>query len=282
MYFFLKFLEFIFKNIPQNVGYFIFTLFSYVAYFLSGKRKQTLKKNLSVIPGNIDINKTSLSVYKNYGHYYFDLFSRKEKLMKCVIETEEFKKNIARVIEIIGKHPLIIFSMHIGNWDFGGCYLSNLKPDKINVVVEKLSPPFYRWFTERRHRWQMKVIEAGDIKSMIKVLKNKECLVLLSDRDLNKNGYQLDFLGKKAYIPSGPANLALMTGAHMILGAMLRDKNNPKKFVPFMDIDLLNTENLTRTEENCINLTKKMVKKMEWFVSQYPEQWCMLQQFFVE
>jgi len=282
MYFFLKLLELILKNIPLKAGYFIFTFFSFLAYFLSGKRKQTLKKNLSAVSNNIDINKTALSVYKNYSRYYFDLFTKKEKLMKNVTETDEFKKNIAKVIEIIGKHPLIIFSMHIGNWDFGGCYLSNLKPDKINVVVEKLSPPFYKWFTERRSKWQMKVIEAGDIKSMIKVLKNNECLVILSDRDLNKNGYQLEFLGKKAYIPAGPANLALMTGSYMILGAMLRDKNNYEKFVPFMDNDFLNTENLPRTEENCIDLSKKMVKKMEWLVTQYPEQWCMLQQIFVE
>jgi KDO2-lipid IV(A) lauroyltransferase len=128
----------------------------------------------------------------------------------------------------------------------------------------------------------MKIIEAGDVKSMITVLKNNECLVILADRDLKKTGYQIEFFGKKAHIPSGPAKLALLTHSYLILGAMLRDKNNKEKFIPFIDDEFLNTENLPKTEENCINLTKKMLKRMEKLVAQYPEQWCMLQQFFVE
>lgn len=251
-------------------------------FILSGKRKQNLKKTLSVISQNIDINRTALCVYKNYSKYYFELFLKKEKLSENIIINNEFKNNIIKIKQIIDNQPLIIFSMHIGNWDLGGSYLSNTIPGKVNVVVEKLSSGLYKWFTETRKRWQMNVIEAGDIKSMIKVLKKKECLVLLADRDLNRNGYQLEFFGKKAYIPAGPANLALMTGAYMLLGAMLRDKNSPEKFIPFLDNEFLNTEKASRTDKNCIELTKKMIKKMEWLVSQYPEQWCMLQQIFIE
>lgn len=282
MYFFFKFSNLILKNIPRKVGYFIFEIFSSVLFFLSNKRKNTLKKNLSSISKDINVNKTALNVYKNYSRYYFDLFTKKEKLLDNIIITDEFKNNIAKVKNTVSKHPLIIFSMHLGNWDFGGCYLSYLMPNKINVVVERLSSDLYKWFTETRTQWQMKVIEASDIKSMIKTLKKKECLVILADRDLNKKGYELEFLGKKAYIPAGPANLALMTGSYLVLGAMLRDKNNPEKFVPFMDNEFLNTENLPKTESNCINLSKKIIKKMEWLVSQYPEQWCMLQQIFIE
>ena len=191
MYFFLKILELIFKNIPREVGYFISEIIAIVLYIFSKKRKKTLKKILSAISSNIDINKTALQVYKNYSYYYFDLFVKKETLLKNVFETQEFKKNIENLKQIIGNHPVIICSMHIGNWDFGGCYISHLIPDKINVVVEKLSSDLYKWFTEARNKWKMKVIEANDIKSMIKTLKNKECLIILSDRDLNKNGYNL-------------------------------------------------------------------------------------------
>ncbi|MCX7698568.1 MAG: lysophospholipid acyltransferase family protein [Candidatus Goldbacteria bacterium] len=282
MYFFLKFVEFILKNIPRKLGYYIFEFFSIVLFLFSKTRKKILKKNLSVITQNININKSALDVYKNYSRYYFDLFTKKEKLLKNICSDDKFENNMAKVINIIGKHPLIIFSMHIGNWDFGGCYLSHRIPGKINVVVEKLSYGLYKWFRETREQWQMKVIDADDIKSMIKVLRNNECLVLLADRDLNKKGFVLEFFGKKAYIPAGPANLALMTGSYLIMGAMLRDNKNPEKFIPFMDNEFLNTEKLEKTEQNTINLTKKMINKMEWLVSQYYQQWCMLQQFFVD
>jgi len=53
MYFFLKILEFIFKNIPRKVVYFIFEIIAVVLYFFSRKRKKTLKKNLSAISSNI-------------------------------------------------------------------------------------------------------------------------------------------------------------------------------------------------------------------------------------
>ncbi|MCX8094179.1 MAG: lysophospholipid acyltransferase family protein [Candidatus Goldbacteria bacterium] len=282
MYFFLKFAEFILKNIPRKFGYFIFEFFSIILFLFSRTRKKFLKKNLSFITQNININKSALDVYKNYSRYYFDLFSKKEKLLKNICSDDKFENNMSKIIDIVGKHPLIIFSMHIGNWDLGGCYLSHRLPGKINVVVEKLSHGLYKWFKETREQWQMKVIDADDIKSMIRVLKNNECLVLLTDRDLNKKGFIMEFFGKKAYIPAGPANLALMTGSYLVMGAMLRDNKNPEKFVPFLDNEFLNIEKFKRTEENVINLTKKIINKMEWLVSQYPQQWCMLQQIFVE
>ncbi|MBP7791898.1 MAG: lysophospholipid acyltransferase family protein [Candidatus Goldbacteria bacterium] len=282
MYFFLKFSEFILKKIPRKAGYFIFEFFSVILFYFSNKKRQTLKKNLSVISDVADVNKSAFCVYKNYSRYYFDLFTKKEKLLKNIVSCDEFENRISKVKETAKQHPLIIFSMHLGNWDLGGCYLSYLIPDKINVVVEKLSSDLYKWFKETRAQWQMKIIEAGNVKSMIKVLKNNECLVILSDRDLKKNGYQIEFFGRKAYIPSGPAKLALLTHSYLILGAMLRDKNNPEKFIPFIDDEFLNMEDLPKTEENCINLTREMLKRMEKLVAQYPEQWCMLQQIFVD
>jgi lauroyl/myristoyl acyltransferase len=283
MYLLLKFLQLILRNIPRKAGYFIFEFLFTAALLFPSKRKRTLKKNLSNVLGHGTPASMLGEVYRCYARYYFDLYQDKEKLFPSVTITPEFQHAYDISKDLLNRYSgLIIISLHIGNWDFGGSYLSYMYPEKGNIVVEKLSPPVYKWFTETRQKWGMKVIESSDMKSMMRALKNKEVLVLAADRDLDKAGYQMEFFGKKAFIPSGPAKLALTYGVPVMIGGMTRDKNNPFKFVPFFDSGALNLERTERTEENTEILTRSIVKLMEKHISNNPEQWCMLQKVWIE
>jgi phosphatidylinositol dimannoside acyltransferase len=283
MYFLLKFLQVILRNIPRKAGYFIFESLFTAALLFPSKRKRTLKKNLSNVLGHDAPASLLREVYRCYARYYFDLYQDNEKIFPSVVITPEFQHAYDVSKDLLNRYNgLIILSLHICNWDFGGSYLSYMYPQKGNVVVEKLSPPVYKWFTETRQKWGMKVITSSDMKSMMNALKNKEVLVLAADRDLEKAGYRMEFFGKKAYIPSGPAKLALTYGVPIMLGGMTRDKDNPLKFVPFFYPEALNLERAERTEENTVKLTRSIVKLMERSISSSPEQWCMLQQVWVD
>ena len=284
MYYLLKFLQSVLKNIPRKAGYFLFEfLFLCNLVLLPSERKNTLKTNLTHVLGHKPPDSMVRDVYKCYARYYFDLYQDKEKIFPSVTVSPQFQASYDISKKLVEKNRgLIILSLHMGSWDFAGSYLSFMYPDRTNVVVERLSPAVFKWFTESRQRFGMKVIAADDIKSMIRALKNGEILIMVSDRDLDKKGYKLDFFGKKSYIPSGPAKLALTCGTPLMMGAMTRDKFDPMKFIPFFDPMVLNGEPLEKTEENALKLTAGIIGLMEKYIVQYPEQWCLLQKVWLD
>lgn len=283
MYHLLKIIGFFLKLIPRKFGYLLFDFFSIFFFVFTPKKRNNLKKNLSVVLNRNKISSKLLTdVYKNYARYYFDLFYPKNSLIKYIDE-KLFQNTKNTILSYLEKYNgCLIASLHIGNWDLGGTYLSYLFPGKVNVVVERLSPDMFRWFKETRENFGMKVIESTDIKTMLKVLKNKEILVLLCDRDLEKTGFIIDFFGKKAYIPSGPVKLALTAKVPILFAFLLRNKNEPLKFVPSSLPPNLNLDTLERNKQNIMYLTKQLIFKMEEIIKENPEQWCMLQNIWYE
>jgi len=286
MFYLLKITEFIFKNIPRRAGYFFSDIFSFFFLVFSGQRRRNLKINLEAVFGRDKVTyQMLLSVYKNYGRYYFDIFSGHIKFPGSSENAADaaFKADfVPRIRDFLGhKKGFIIVSMHIGNWDAAGSYAASCFPGMVNIVVEKLSPAMFRWFKQAREKIGMKIISHTDIKQMIRILNNNELLVLASDRDIEKTGFQMDVFGRKAYIPSGPAKLSLMTGAPVIVGSFPRSEKDIMKFTVKANPVILNTENMERTKENIEQLTKDIIMQMEELIRQDPLQWCMLQQFFV-
>jgi len=282
MYRLLKFTGVLLKNIPRTAGYFFFSALSYVFFILGGVRKQTLKENLKHITGIEPDNKTLIKNYQNYARYYFDLFKNPSELSKSFD-----RASFEHLAETVKKHldngkGMIITTMHYGNWDLGGAILASYFPGKVTVVVEELSGGAFKWFTESRSSWGMNVIKSTDLKGMLKVLKSGNLLVLVSDRDLEKTGFNPLFFGSKAYIPSGPAKLSLITGAPVLFAVFKRNPTDIFKYELSWDNTLINSENLSRTPENEEKLTKELVSKFETVLKQDASQWCMLQKVWLE
>ena len=287
MYLLLKLTELLVSVTPRRLGYFLCSVFAMFSYHRSKKRRHVLRQNLSNVIGKENVTEKLLkTVYKNYAMYYFDLFCSKKRLVKSM-RGENMKKWESTALPMFKKaleshKGLIILSMHMTNWDLAGGYLATLFPGKINAVVEKLSPAFFKWFTETREKLGMKVIDASNVRAMVKALKNSEILVLLGDRDLDRTGYIMDFFGKKAYIPSGPAKLALMADVPVSVGSMHRDIKDDTEFFAVSDEYMLNHNHTKRSEESARALTGQIVSSMEKHISSNPGQWCMLQQVWVD
>ena len=286
MFYLLKITEFVLKNIPRRAGYFFSDIFSFIFFIFSGERKHNLRANLEAVTGPHVTDAMLLSAYMTYGRYYFDIFNGNIHFPECVDPSADniFKTEyVPKIREYLKSgHGFIIVSMHLGNWDAAGSYAAHYFPGIVNIVVEKLSPAMLKWFTQARTKLGMKIISHTDIKQMLRILNNGEILVLASDRDIEKSGFQMDFFGKKAYVPSGPSKLALLSGAPILVGSFPRSSKDITKFISSPHPVFLNTEKKERTKENIEQLTKEIIFEMEELIRRDPLQWCMLQKFFVD
>src|SRR5436189_303488 len=91
------------------------------------------------------------------------------------------------------------------------------------VGVEPLEPPeLFEWFVDFRRKLGLTVVPHGPDAgtAVLRALKRNELVGLVCDRDLERNGIEVEFFGERTTLPAGPATLALRTGATLVPAAV--------------------------------------------------------------
>ena len=110
--------------------------------------------------------------------------------------------------------------------------------------------------------------------SKLQSLAANRIVCLLCDRDLVGNGVTVDFFGETTTVPSGPATLALRTGARLLPCAayLAADGQHVGRVAP-----ALPAERQGRLRADVQRVTEALVGEMESFIRVAPEQWLLMQ-----
>jgi len=142
----------------------------------------------------------------------------------------------------------------------------------VNFIVRPVRSPRLEMMVNRsRESMGIKCISRGtSIKEALKCLKRNEILGILSDIDTSVDGVFVDFFGRPAFTPRGPASIALRTGAALIPAFIIRQKDDAHKVVIEKALELEITGN---QEEDVLINTARFTKIIESYIRKYPEQW---------
>ena len=113
---------------------------------------------------------------------------------------------------------MILALPHMGGWDWAGRWLAD-QGIPVTVIVERIEPPeLFDWFVTWRSDLGMKVVPLGPDagRATLRALRDNEVVCLLSDRDIQRGGVEVEFFGERTTLPGGPATLALRTGAPLL------------------------------------------------------------------
>jgi KDO2-lipid IV(A) lauroyltransferase len=110
---------------------------------------------------------------------------------------------------------------HSGNWDVAGVWLI-ARHGPFTTVAERLKPEsLFNRFLAYREGLGMEIIpltggERPPTDVLTERLRANRVVCLLADRDLSRNGVQVDFFGEPTRMPGGPSLLAATTGAALL------------------------------------------------------------------
>jgi KDO2-lipid IV(A) lauroyltransferase len=155
---------------------------------------------------------------RSYLRYWCDTFrfpswSSERLIATTVCDNENFLRDA-----IAAKRGCIVALPHAGNWDHAGAYFC-ATGIPLTTVAEHLKPEkLFRKFLEYRTAIGMEVLDLNSrsIAVLSQRLRAGKLVALVADRDLSKNGIPVEFFGKGAQMPAGPALLAIQTGADLI------------------------------------------------------------------
>jgi phosphatidylinositol dimannoside acyltransferase len=166
---------------------------------------------------------------------------------------------------------------HLGGWEWAGRGIAETGVP-ITVVVEPLEPPeLFEWFVSFRRSLGMTVVPLGPGAggAVARALRDNELVCLLSDRDIQGGGVEVEFFGERTTLPAGPATMSLRTGAPILPTAVyfteVRDGHHGVVRAP------LPAERHGGLREDVGRITQALAFELEALIRRAPEQWHLFQ-----
>ena len=178
----------------------------------------------------------------------------------------------ARVALALGK-GIIFISGHLGFFELLGAALSDLAP--VAFVVKPMSNPGAEaWLSRLRRDCGIEPLPIGaGIRTVIKRLRAGGIVCMVGDQDARRDGVFVPFFGVPSSTPTGPAWLALQTGAPVVFGTCLRAPDG--RFFGHLDAMYLPPGEASDPEA-VRALTAWHTARLERTVRERPESWFWL------
>ncbi len=216
------------KSLPEPMARGSFRLGADLTVRRDGPGVRQLRRNLQrVVPkaGPTELDQLVRDGLRSYARYWMETFRLpsmdREDIYRRVDEVVVGSQLIDAALDR-GK-GVVIALPHTGNFDVSGIWLVG-HAGGFTTVVERLRPEsLYERFMAYRQSLGFELIPAsgGNVapyRVLIERLRANGIVCLPADRDLSERGVPVTFFGAETRMPAGPARLAALTGAQLLIG----------------------------------------------------------------
>ena len=270
-----RILQWVMERLPRPWAYALSIVVARSAHQFARTARRRLEFNLRVaLPEatRADIDRISWTNFRNHSKAYADLMrlprarvSDLRPLLK--IEGEEHLER-ARTL---GKGVLVV-AAHMGSWEIAAAiWSSTIAP--VSLFAEELEPrELYEWYRRTRARLGISVLplSRGGLREVMRALEAGEMVVTAIDRDVLGTGMPMEFFGRIASIPTGPAALSLRHGVPLLPVAVWR---LPDDTYQARGLAHVVAESTGDRDGDIRRVTGELLRRLERFIREHPEQW---------
>ena len=261
--------------LPYRLALFLGRFMGVLAYKFASRDRKRAIDNLTLVFGNEktkkEIEEIAKKVFINLGINTIEFaFLRKTK-----------GKNIDEIVSVEGfenaenafakGRGIVAVSAHFGNWELIAAYFG-LKGFPVNVIARKLRfNKFDEILNNARRANKINILDRDDaFREAIRRLRKNEVVAVLADQDVKSiDSIFIDFFGKKAYTPTGPAVLAMVSKATMLPILIVRD-GYKHKIVAEKPIEVSDTGD---RKQDILITTQRWSDAVESYIRKYPQYW---------
>ena len=264
------------RAMPEPVARRLFQAGADLAARRGGRGVLRLRRNLSRVAPDADLDVLTRDALRSYARYWCEVFrlqviSRERIVAGTVTEGEPaFRAALAAA------QGLVLALPHTGNWDQAGAWCGATGAP-FTTVAERLQPEsLFDRFVAFRESLGMEVLpltggERPPFEVLTERLEAGGTLCLLADRDLSARGVEVEFFGRTAKVPAGPASLALRTGATLIPVTLSFTTDGWRiVFHPAV------------AHTDVTRMAQEMACAFERGIAEHPADWHMLQKLWLE
>lgn len=169
---------------------------------------------------------------------------------------------------------VILVSAHFGNFPFMLAKLSLEGYKTCGIMRYMRDERMEKFFKIKREKFGIKTIYSQPrrecVENSIHSLRENELLFIPLDQNFGTGGVFVDFFGRKAATATGPIILARRTGAAIIPGFIVRQRDNTHNLIIEPPFEL---EEGGRPDENIIMNIQGLTNIIEAYIRRYPAEW---------
>lgn len=275
---------------PQSARHALGASIGAASYLGWPSKRQVTRLNMAQVTGRPAqdpyVQRLALTSWRNYGRYASDFISfphlnidQVVRNMRDLSEGQDGWQGHVRTALQAGQGA-ILTSAHFGNWDMAGAILAREIP--VSAVAETFSDKqLNQLLQDQRKEKGIGIIPMeGSVRRILRILKQNELAAIIVDRPVTEDqGIEVMFFGRKTYVPSGPAALALKSGAAIVPGFAWYGHHNKYYTRMFPPIFPQESKGEERAKE-ISRLTQRMYDAIEVMIREWPTQWYMFRQFW--
>ncbi|MBR0060797.1 MAG: lysophospholipid acyltransferase family protein [Selenomonadaceae bacterium] len=196
-----------------------------------------------------------------------------EKNLSQYIEIDHLERMRMALMEGSG---VVVLTGHVGTWEWlSAAFSLNGMPV---TAIAKLQPnaEYSRALDDVRATIHVEIFNRGtnELRAAGRALKDGKILGFLADQDAGPGGAFINFLGKIASTPMGPAVFARRFNAPVLPAFIIR-KEDGRHLVKIGEV--MHFEDTGDTDADLLRFTEKMTKILEEVIREHPTQWLWFQ-----
>lgn len=244
-----------------------------LAWELAGVRRRQVLENLRpAFPGLCakDLWKIGRRCYRNLGGCFVESF-RIHRLTEPELSGLVSLGNREVLEEALAEgRGVVNVTFHYGNWELMGARAGR-EGWPLDVIARPQTNPLFEAYVDRLRRANgMRLIDVrAPARSILESLRSGRIVTFLADQDAHRLGVFVDFLGRPASTPVGPALFAFKSGAPVVLSIMLPEGRDRWR-VAFERVPRPETGDRA---EFIRQMTGYYTSRLEEYVRRSPEHW---------
>lgn len=168
--------------------------------------------------------------------------------------------------------PKVFVMAHLGSWELAAAVVARRFGERGAAIARRVDNPFLdalvkRVRLERPGQW---IEKRGATGEALARLRAGASVALLLDENGGRRGIFVDFFGRPASTHRSAALLALLGGAQLVAGALVRDGASGTRLFLLAEVEPL--EQLSG-EVAVRDLTQRVTAVLEGWIRRYPKQW---------
>ncbi|WP_224364781.1 lysophospholipid acyltransferase family protein [Hyalangium versicolor] len=265
---------------PLGVARWLGVRFGTFAFLVAGgERRKALKSLVRAFPEKTDAERLSLarSCFRHLGAAMFEVgcTAALDRELKQLVAWPAEDRQVLEAALARGK-GVVFVSGHVGNWELLARRVASEGFPCQSIAKETSDPRLTALVGRFRARGKVRSIwrgQDGAARHMLRALKGGEILGLLIDQDTKVQSFFVPFFGELAATPRAAADLAIRTGAAVVVGFCQRE---PTGYRLRMEEVPLPAEQ--DREAAALALTAALSQRIEQAIRRAPEQWVWMHQ----
>ena len=245
---------------------------------------QTVQANLRQVLGpgasQARLDNLTYQVFLHAGQTTYDFFHAldlpADQLAHKVPPPDWFLERVRT--ETARGRGVLLLGIHMSNFDLG---ILSLGAHNLPIQVLSLANPTagFRVFNRLRAKTGLELtpITPQSLRAAVRRLRRGGMVLTGADRPIPEDRELIPFCGRPAYLPMGPARLALLTDALVFLGACCYDEAQGYRMVIHGPLEMARSGD---READVYTNTCRIAALIETEVRRRPEQWLMFHPFW--